>query len=124
MLATVQVTHPIEYSSGTQSGRAAQRSVGLLPVPPAGRADGGAVREGELVQMVAVPPRECIIDGFSELLVRRRVGGDQDAARHWPQIPGVRAVDQLHRDRQMSTAHQYLRQLTVGQGSRAAPAFD
>lgn len=49
-----------------------QRSVWFLAVPPAVRGDDRAVGEGELVQVVAVPAGEGVIDRRGELLERYR----------------------------------------------------
>jgi hypothetical protein len=71
-------------------GAAVQRSFRLFALPPPGRADRGAVGQGELVQVIAVPPGEGIIDRIGELLESRCPGGGEYPSRPRPRVPGVR----------------------------------
>ena len=90
---------------GEFTGRSAATRGSPTRAAPAGRGDHGAVGEGELVQVVVVPARERVVDGLAKLLERGGPGGDQDAARPRPQVPGMHAMHQLHRDRQMCPSH-------------------
>ncbi len=72
------------------------------------------------MQVVVVPARERVVDGLAKLLERGGAGGNQDAARPGPQVPGVHAVHQLHRDRQMCPSHHFLHQKPTGRGPRVA----
>ncbi len=57
---------------------------------------------------------------LAKLLERGGAGGDQDAARPGPQVPGMHAVHQLHRNRQMCPSHHCLHQKPTGRGPRVA----